>query len=130
MGYLDQCVQSIQVTTIFNQKLAPLASQACSFISERQDHTSSSHPWQHSGQSKRKNIEEKKKKKRKRNSQSLLWALHIPFLSITRLIPGHRCSFWMSDPADRCFPLSLLSLSLSICLLRVSISACTLSSHC
>ena len=37
----------------------------------------------------------------------------IPFLNITRLILGHRCSIWTSD-AGRCFPLNPLSLPQSV----------------
>lgn len=67
-------------------------------------------------------------------SQSLHWPcractrpLHFPLLSIARLIPGHRCGFWMSDPETDVFLKSAVS---SVCLLHVSISACTLGSHC
>lgn len=53
--------------------------------------------------------------------------LHFPLLSIARLIPGHRCGFWMLDPKTDVFLKSAVS---SVCLLHVSISACTLGSHC
>lgn len=55
------------------------------------------------------NLEEKKE-----TFRAHAGPLHIPFLSITSLILGHRCSFWMSEAAGRCFLLSPLSLPQSV----------------
>lgn len=54
------------------------------------------------------NLEEKEE-----TSRAHFGPPRIPFLSTTRLILGHRCSFWMSD-AGRCFPLNPLSLPQSV----------------
>jgi hypothetical protein len=55
-----------------------------------------------------------KKKKKPNHPEPVLGPFAFRFLSIARLILGHRCSFWMSDPGDRCFPLNLLSLPQSV----------------
>lgn len=56
----------------------------------------------------------RKSRGKKETFRACFGPLRIPFLSITRLVLGHRCSFWMSDAADRCFPLNPLSLSQSV----------------
>lgn len=56
----------------------------------------------------------RKSRGKKETFRARFGPLCIPFLSITRLILGHRCSFWMSDATGRCFPLNMLSLSLSL----------------
>lgn len=70
-----------------------------------------------------------RRKKKKETFRAHFGPLCIPFLSITRLILRHRCSFWMSEAAGRCFPLNPLSLPLNL-FIAVSLSACTSSSYC
>lgn len=102
--------RTIQVKMSFKSIVQKLAAKECYFGFRKQAHMSFFHqPLAAFWAKQRENLEEKKETFRARAGP-----LHIPFSSITSLILGHRCSFWMSDAAGRCFPLSPLSLPQSV----------------
>lgn len=94
----------------FKSIILKLASKECYCSIKKQDHMSyfiRSDPGSILGKANRKS------RGKKETFRARFGPPRIPFLSITRLILGHRCSFWMSD-AGRCFPLNPLSLPQSV----------------
>lgn len=101
--------RTIQVKMSFKSLIQKLAAKECYFGFRKQAHMSFFHQpltafW----------AKQTKSRGKKETLRAHAGPLRIPFLSITSLMLGHRCSSWRSEAAGGCFPLSALSLPQSV----------------